>query len=273
MTGVDYCITTIERPRALERLLLSIAAHEPEAAVYVADQSEAFDSEGYDRLAQRLEEAGLRRRPTVDRLPFDCGLSTARNHLVDSTPSECKLILDDDFVFTEQTDVSKLVRLLELHPEAAAVGGGVVRGGRIRHAGTLLQRDGTTLRQLAAGGPLQERAGIRFRQTDCVPNFVLMRRQLFEHMRWDPDLKTAGEHIDFYLRMQDTPYGVLYTPDVTIDHPPVEAEPGYKRLRWRGGFLKQVLIKHEAVRLESVNGAVTELQPDGSLTRHSEPAA
>jgi GT2 family glycosyltransferase len=267
---VDYCVTTMDRPHAVERLLLSVATHRPEASVHVADQSESVDQASYDRLAGRLEEAGLRERPTIHALPCDCGVSAARNHLIDSTPAEYKLILDDDFVFTERTDVDALVGLLDARPGAGVAGGSVIRGDRVRNVGTLLRKRGDSLHQQEAGGPFDEQAGIRFKRTDCVPMFALMRRALFEHVRWDPALKTAGEHLDFFFRIQRTPYDVLYAPDVTIDHPPIEADPSYVELRVRSEFLKQMLAKHNVRHLKVPNGTVFELLPDGEMTMYCE---
>lgn len=268
MTRVAFCVTTIERPAALEAMLLSIAAHRPDASVHVADQSEEVEPTAYEALGSRLREAGLRRPLTLHRLPFDCGLSAARNHLVESTPEEYKLILDDDFLFTERTDVDALTQLLDGMPEAGVVGGGVVRGGRLRHVGTVLRRDGRTVRQVPATNPPEEHDGVRFVRVHCVPNFALIRGELFEQMRWDPALKIAGEHIDFFLRLQQTQFAVLYAPDVTVDHQPKQPHPGYRRLRLRGEFIKQVLLKHDIDRLERAGGGIAEFRPDGSLTTY-----
>jgi GT2 family glycosyltransferase len=268
MSRIDYCVTTMDRPQALERLLLSLAAHRPEAGVHVADQSESFDAEGHERLAERLLAAGLCQVPTIHRLPFDCGLSAARNHLVDSTPGAYKLALDDDFVFDERTDVDAMARLLDAFPTVGVVGGSVSRNGRIRNVGTLLRKCEGSLCQLPVADPLKEHGGVRFRRTDCVPMFALMRREVFSHVRWDPALKVAGEHFDFFLRLSETSFTVLHTPDAIVDHPPIDAEPGYRLLRWRGELLARMLNKHGLTRIEAINGVVTELRPDGELVQY-----
>lgn len=270
MSGVDCCITTMDRPWALERLLLSIAAHHPEATVHVADQSESDDSDGRRQLTERAREAGLRRPPVVHRLPFDCGVSAARNHLADSTPGEYKLFLDDDFVFTDRTDIDAMARLLDTHPRAAVVGGSVSRNGRIRNVGTMLHKHDESLVQVVAANPFGERDGLRFRRTDCVPMFALMRGELFAELRWDEALKTAAEHFDFFLRLRQTPHLVLHAPDVTIDHPPTDVPADYARLRWRGELLAQMLTKHSLRRLKTVDGTITELCDDGELIRYCE---
>jgi GT2 family glycosyltransferase len=270
MSEVDYCITTMDRPGALERLLLSIAGRCPEATVHVADQSGRVDSANRERLTRRLSDAGLRQPPTFHRLPFDCGVSAARNHLADSTSARYALFLDDDFVFGERTDVDAMARLLNAHRTAGVVGGSVSRQGRVRNVGTLLRKDGESLRQLAITAPFEEHEGIRFRQAECVPMFALMRRELFAHVRWDPALKTAAEHFDFFLRVAPTPFAVLHTPDAVVDHPPTETSPAYAQLRLRGELLARMLRKHEVVRLKTVERTVFELGPEGELIGYCE---
>lgn len=270
---VDFCVTTMDRPAALERLLFSIAAQHPQASIYVADQSKSFDRRGHERLAFELTEAGLHATPVVHRLPFDCGVSAARNHLVHTTPSEYKLLLDDDFAFTDQTDIAALERLLDAYPEAGVVGGGVTREGRLRHAGSQLRRRDDVLDQLEPAGPVQERAGVRFQQVDFLPMFTMMRRQLFTHVQWDPALKTAGEELDFFLRVQPTPFVVLYAPDVTVDHPRVKTSASYRDRRMRLDFLKRILVKHGLRRMTSITGATAELCADGQLAWRTEAAA
>jgi hypothetical protein len=260
----------MNRPHALERLLFSVAAHRPDAMVHVADQGETFDRARYDDLVSRLLEAGLRNAPAIHRLPFDCGISAARNHLVESTTSEYKLCLDDDFLFTGDTDIDAFVRILDAHPDAGVVGGAVTRNGRVRHTSSRLKRSGGFLEQMEISGPFENRCGVRLEQTDFVPLFALMRESLFDHLRWDEDLKTAGAHLDFFLSMRDTPLTALYTPDVTIDHPPIDADPTYAQLRHRVEFRKLLMKKHGLTHLKTPNQTVLELLPDGELIAYCE---
>lgn len=267
MNRIDICITTMQRPQGLERMLFSIAAHRPEASIHIADQSKTVDLEHYERLGARLEGAGLRRRPTIHPLPYDCGASAARNHLVDSTPGEYKLVVDDDGLFTTETDLEKMARLLDTHPRVGIVGGVVIQNGQVRGVGSRLRREGASLYELKASGPYSVHEGIRFKQVDFLPNFALMRRELFEHIHWDPELKIAGEHLDFYLRLPQTPYIALVTPDVSGEHRPPPSDRSYRQLRMRGKFLRVMMEKHGLQRMEHAGGFVTEQLPDGRLSR------
>lgn len=268
---VDFCVTTFMRPKALERLLFSIAEFYPAANVYVADQNKQFDRAFYKKLRSDLYDAGLVKRVSVEYLGYDVGLSAARNHLVLTTPNRYKLILDDDMVFTEATDIGKMVRLLEAHPHAGVVGGLVTQNGTEVHFEFNIEKKGDRLVQVPDGNPVRVfKVGeeeIRYRKTGCVLNFALFRKEVFEYIQWDPALKVT-EHTDFYLRMQEVPYQILYAPDVVVDHPPTEREDGYKEMRQRPEFLAHMLRKHGVKSMRYLNGQVHEVTPDGSIARY-----
>lgn len=258
---VDFCITTFKRPAAVARLLRSIAPRYPDAAIYVADQ--AVDEKLYDDLRGELAAAGLVTSPEVRRLPFDCGVSIARNHLVTTTPREYKLILDDDYVFTDATRIEKFLTLLEAHPEAGVVGGDATRDGEAVRFDFRIDRREATFRPVFEDSPYLVHDGIRYRETDCVVQFALLRRELFDHVLWDPELK-IGEHGDFFFRVLDAPYSVLYTPDVVIDHPESRDDSGYARYRARDAdFRARAMAKHGLTRIEMPDGSVIELPPAG----------
>ncbi|NLT07381.1 MAG: glycosyltransferase family 2 protein [Solirubrobacterales bacterium] len=263
---VAFCVTTFMRPAALGRLLASIAEHVPAARVHVADQGGGLDDAGYDRLWRDLRARGLLYRPVVERLPFDCGVSAARNRLVDLAPGEFKLILDDDFVFTADTRVERFVALLDHRPDAGVVGGRVTRDGDENRFDLRFERAGGLLREVPEDGPFLSHDGIRYREADCVVNFALMRAEVFERVRWDPRLKIA-EHEDFFLRLLDTPFRVLHTPDVTVDHPPPDLDGDYPSFRNRPEFVVTSMVKHGLHRVETVNGLVAELDAERLVLR------
>lgn len=260
---VDFCITTFKRPEAVAELLRSIPARYPDAAIYVADQGDALDDDLYDALRAELSAAGLVTPPDIRHLPFDCGLSAARNHLVTTTPREYKLILDDDFAFTDGTRIEKFLTLLEARPEAGIVGGDVTRDGVAERFDFRIDRtERTTFRPLVDDAPYSVLDGVRHRETDCVVNFALMRRDLFTHVLWDPELK-VGEHGDFFFRVLDAPYSVLHTPDVTVEHLDPLEDPDYARYRGRHEeFLAQAMAKHGLTKIERPDGSVIELPVD-----------
>lgn len=83
---VTFLVKTHERPQCLRKLLDSLRRHFPTAPVLVADDG---------RIA-------LRHRPDdhtqLVALPYDVGLSAARNALLQRVQTRFFVTLDDDFV-------------------------------------------------------------------------------------------------------------------------------------------------------------------------------
>lgn len=238
--SVDFCVTTFKRPSAVERLILSIGDRYPCASVYVGDQNRTLDRSFYNELASR---SGLRGALHVESLDFDCGVSVARNQLVTSTKRSYKLMLDDDFLFTEATDIAPLLKLLDLQSGAAVAAGAVASNGQIHGLRSHLRSEGDTLLTVADSSPYRRLEGIRYSEVDFVSNFSLIRDRLFEHVLWDPDLKIF-EHRDFFLRVKATPYKVLFSPDAVIGHQCLTLSPEYALYRYRFNYRKQMLRKH-----------------------------
>jgi GT2 family glycosyltransferase len=264
---VDFCITTFKRPEAIKRLLFSIAQFYPSANIYVADQNEKFDREFYRNLRTDLLNAGLQKRVSIENLPYDCGLSYARNHLVTTTPNKYKLILDDDMVFINKTSIEKMVALLEACPSAGVVGGKVQQLGNDIHFEFTPEIVGDTIFHRKETLNWKKHNDTQYRKTGCVLNFALFRREVFNSILWDQALKVT-EHTDFYLRMKGLAWQILYTPDVVIDHPPTARVEDYKQMRTREEFMRLMFNKHRVKRVVYENGQTVELNPDGSFTRY-----
>lgn len=266
---IDFCITTFKRPEALRNLLMSIAKWYPMANVYVADQNAVMDRTFYNKLRGELSDAGLVKRLSVDHLPYDCGVSYARNHLVFRTPNQFKLILDDDMEFSRETDIGKMLKVMETDRSIAVVGGLVRQLGHDMHFEFTPEKVGDTIIHKTEIPKWKTFSDIKYRRTGCVLNFALFRKDLFQYIQWDNKLKVS-EHLDFYLRMKQIPYMIMYTPTVTIEHPPAKRNEDYKELRQRDEFQIMMLKKHGVKRVKYENKQVVELMPNGSLKRYKE---
>jgi hypothetical protein len=189
--------------------------------------------------------------------------------LANTTPNRYKLILDDDFEFTRETDIGKMVRLLDAFPRAGIVGGRVRQLGSDIHFEFTPEIRNDTIIHMTEKPNWKDFEGIKFRKTGCVLNFALMRKEIFNSIQWDNNLKVT-EHIDFYLRMKSNPHYILYTPDVVVEHPPAGRNEDYKAMRKRDEFIKLMFAKHKVRRSKYENGQVTEVLPDGSIKRYKE---
>ena len=232
INDIAFCITTFERPKHCRNLISSIRKFYPDAKVYVADQSGEIGK--YDG--------------EVTRLPYDCGLSYARNYLWRNTPEPFKLLLDDDFLFTKDTKIETFRTLID---HCDIVCGGVIEG-TLRNYEHDLRREGDRLYYDPPNREWQEIEGIKCIQVDMALNFGLFKRNTDN---WDDALKIC-EHTDYYLRFKGK---LLYTPEVLVDH--LKARPKvYRRLRRRKQFYVDFMKKHN---LKSIHNGRSVVRLEG----------
>jgi len=207
---------------------MSIRRFYPKAHIVVADDSRVG-----------------RGHPDVEyhHLPFDVGLSAGRNFLLDVCKSEFIWFGDDDFIFTEETDVASVVRLLDRTGLDLIAGSMRVPGKGIRHYEGLLERVDDVLyfvpretRGVVQGVPL----------FDMVLNFFVARTAALQTIRWREALKVCDEHADFFLRAKGL-LRVGYSRKFCVEHQRFRP-PAYKGLRSRTSEFRSVFLQVNQLR-------------------------
>lgn len=112
---VTFVAKTMGRTQCVLELLQSLKARYPDVTVLVADDGEK------QITLDTSEWSGVQYFP----MPVDAGLSASRNFLVDNVHTELFVLLDDDFVFTDDTQIERLLALMDAHPELDIVSGGL----------------------------------------------------------------------------------------------------------------------------------------------------
>ena len=206
------CIKAYERPECLLALLQSIREFYPALPVLVGDDSlkpSAFDIPGVQYLP----------------MPHDIGLSEGRNLLVLASQSELFVLLDDDFLLTPATDLSKLHETLEAGYDI--VGGNALdaRGRRTCTPGYIREFSGhhTIL-------PPQDIDKVQ--ACEFVPNFFLGRRDAVLGVGWNPVYKIGPEHMDFFVQARGR-LRVGFDPRVSVRHDHQQPSPVYRAQRAR----------------------------------------
>lgn len=216
MKNVDFIITTYQRQEGLKNLLDSIFKYYPNANVTVGCQGTVY--EGFEVYPIKMIK-----------LPNDYGLSASRNSLVKNTKAKYILLLEDDFVFNEHTDISKMVKIIESNEKIGIVGGMVKEHGqevhfehypRIKEKAMIHESDLNNYVNLG---------DIQYKLTGSVLNFALFKRQVLRNVKWDDELKLA-EHNDFFLRLNQTNWLIAYTPQVYLDTIKIN-NPAYKFIK------------------------------------------
>ena len=238
--SIDFVIKTFLRPKALMRLLQSIREHYPSARVTVADDGNLRSGRDAASIACCNLLDG---RPEIQllELPFGSGVTSGRNQLVEQTRRPFLLYLDDDFAFTKSTDIKRLWDRLQNDPGLGVVAGAcidVVNGSRqLRNSGGVFSLADDVL-EIQTQEWRDQDEGLR----EYVPQFMLIRRDVFEDIQWDGGI--GGEHYDFCLQLMRSRWKVAHDMSVVIDHYPLsETLPDYESYRFDCVGAQQWLLR------------------------------
>jgi len=167
---------------------------------------------------------------------YDKGLSWGRNHLVAQVETPLYLLLDDDFVFTAQTRVEKLLEKLN---RGYDIVGGAIWQDNLRHY---------------EGRYIIKRTELEYSTAweepyDFVFNFFLAHKHV---VGWDESLKLA-EHTAFFLAHQNT-WKIGYCPECVIEHHQVRDEE-YATYRVRAkAFFQDFIKRFGFTRVHGIGG-------------------
>ncbi|XP_041634952.1 beta-1,4 N-acetylgalactosaminyltransferase 2-like [Cheilinus undulatus] len=153
-------------------------------------------------------------------MPPAQGWFAGRNLAVSQVTTKYFLWVDDDFEFTENTKIEKMVEVMEAVPDLDVLGG-AMKGSRLSF--TVLYEEGNEIE----GGCLYRKSAGRFQPLPGHPgcfhvsgvlNFFLARTDAVEKVRFDPKLQRVA-HSEFFI----DGFGSLMVAScthVTISHQP-----------------------------------------------------
>src|ERR1700685_147201 len=113
MEPITVICTTIGRPRCATEFIASLRAALPDVPAILSQQDKN------PGVAEICAARDVQHMP----LPFDCGLSKARNAMVRAVTTEYFVLTDDDFRFENVPDFSFAVRFLETHSDFLCITG------------------------------------------------------------------------------------------------------------------------------------------------------
>jgi len=227
---VTMCIKTFDRYECVRKLIFSIRRYLGVIPILVADDS---------AQKQDIAVAGVEHI----KLPYDVGLSVGRNVMVDRVKTPYLMILDDDFVFSGETDPEKLKRPI-VEDGFDIVGGQTVKRKRKRVYACCFERKGPDL--IRHKGKFKSVSPCGCKEVDAVENFFMARTEIFRTVRWDEDLK-VGEHLWFFLNVQKAGFKVGYVPEVTVVHDPKRTKH-YRQMRLRSKQFARIGHERYGVR-------------------------
>lgn len=256
MDDTTVIITAFRRPEKVEQQVRSIRQYYPGIPIIVGDNGDQYpDLSPFSNC-------------TLLTLPFDAGLSATRNALIDRCSTPYIMLCDDDFVWTEATDLRKLRAVLDHDPSIGMAGAMIDEPDRgpVSWALDIHVQNGWLVGTAAAGEMQRTRSGVRYFLADTLQNCALFRRAVYDAIRWDDALKMA-EHWDFYYRLKLA--GVwrpACVPAVSVFHDKLPRPKEYAQYRNRGmKFLAIALANH------GLQGVNLPHFPEGKRDRSPKP--
>lgn len=211
LSSVCVLIKTFLRDGFLEAAIRGVQTRLPDVKMIVVD--DGFDSSKKIALYGSLRQQGHE----CIWLSRDSGFGAKANAGVEVCDRPYVLIGSDDFDFLDPTvrhGIEQMVTVLDNVPELGVVSGRVDRN---PYEFTLQVGDDWA-RQTPGYISSGVAANVPYQVTDLTVNYSLIRREVFEAVRWDNDVKIGGgEHGAFFIKVKRAGWKVAYVPGVNIN--------------------------------------------------------
>lgn len=263
---VTFIVSTCYRPQALQDMLQSLRTYYPTTPVIVCDDSD----QPYPGMAMGMGdvryfsyENSLPRPDPNAEFPWH-GAPYCYNFMLKHVKTKYFVLLDDDFIFTDRTDIRKWIPWIQ-SGEFDIVGGSLnnVDGRRLDFVGNLkfIHKDNYSAIKLNKDRNLEE-CGSPYKR-DVILNFFMASTVDVIRMGWDPDQKIY-RHLDFYLHAMQHHLSVGYLPEVNVTHAPYSNEQYFgRRKKYLPHFYQRACQKW----------GVDEIIEDDTCTPHRTPHA
>ena len=172
-------------------------------------------------------------------LPFWTGVSVGRNAGVNAISTKYTVLLDDDMVFTEKTNLKALYLFLSNHPDTALIS--MKLDDRDHYRG-LFSKIGDKIE--VKNGILYKKYGVTYSHRTL--NCFMATTDLLRKVPWDPRLKTV-EHTEHFYRIYLNGYKVCDTDNVELSHNHgcINSDDSYYAFRNVSHFIPYILDKYK----------------------------
>lgn len=231
LDDLTIIIKTIHRPWCCARLIQSIDQFLADVKIHVLD-----DGRPDKRLSATYPAEAARVNHLIE-TKFDIGISAGRNQLLASVETPYFLLIDDDHVIVDQSDVAGMLEKLRRYGAKCDLLAALSdKNGKPR----CFAVDEEKLVLRARVHHHREDDGVYF--CDFVPNTFVAKTDVVREIGWDESLK-LHEHWEFFYRGWLQGLKVAITHDHRFDHRHVH-NAAYNHLRNRSWYLAKGLKKH-----------------------------
>lgn len=228
LSKVSIMVRTFLRDECLFNTVSAIEHTMPEIRIIIVDDGEMTEEK--DGVYADL----IRRGHQIIVLDFDKGFGAKSNAGVAALQTPYILIGSDDFDFSPASvrwGIEQLVRVLDDEPYLYIASGRVEgRGGAYEFH---LHDEGHKITETPIDYCPEEHAD--FVPCDLTHNYSLIRKEVFDRIRWDEENKIGGgEHGAFFVDCKRAGFRTAWVPGVSIAEQKIPASPRYKQYRARG---------------------------------------
>ncbi len=211
--GICVLVKTLMRDSMMVRCVESILKYMPGAKLVIVD--DGFETREKIRYYAALRQMGH----YCVWMDFDSGFGAKSNEAIRYYDRPYTLIFSDDFICDEATaeGVLKMLKVLEAD-ERIGVASGRVDGNP--YEGDIVEaprEDGLKhLMLVKPGGPWCEVDEVRYLLCDMTVNYNIVRREVFDHVRWHEEFKIGGDHLLFYQQVKAAGFLTAYVHGVNV---------------------------------------------------------
>lgn len=221
--NISIGIKTFLRDEQLFNTIQAIRTNLPGAQMLIADCGEMTDEK--DSLYAELERDG---HIHID-LPFDAGFGAMSNAIADRLTRPRLLVGSDDFDFSTNEAAQGIFRLqgvLDCDPNID------VASGRVNNNPYefILIDEGDTVTEI----PADIDPTVWYQQVDLTVNYSLFRKEVFDKVRWESDIKIGGaEHGAQFVKLKRAGFKTVFVNYVNINEQAIPSRPRYRMYRRR----------------------------------------
>jgi len=241
LSDVSILLRTFLRDDKLFNSIAAIKRNMSELHMIIVDDGEMTEEK--DGIYADL----IREGHTIILLPFDSGFGAKSNAGIQALVRPYILISSDDFNHNSgsvKVGIEKMLAVLDRNPELGVVSGRV----NDRAYEFLFVDEGHTITEWVAR-PFIAQFYQGWYPVDLTVNYSLIRKRVFEKVKWDDDVKIGGgEHGAFFLDLKRANFKVGFVPGVNIDQQLGRDSERYQSFRNRARGPERLCFERRGIR-------------------------
>jgi len=265
LNKVSIAIRTFLRDAQLFYTIDAIRRNLPEVQMIICDCGD--HNEEKEGIFADLQREGH----VCIQLPFDAGFGSMGNAIADRLERPLLLMGSDDFDFSTvevRQGIEKLIRTANLYPKFNVFSGRVNNN---PYEFLLHDKGNGVLEEEACGIIPHPDFPQDYYWVDLTVNYSLVRKEVFQKVRWDDDVKIGGgEHAAWFLDVRQAGFAVAYIPGVNINEQQVRNSARYNLYRRRAMDPARPCFVKRGIRKYVMGNGVVDYEETGyGLNRHA----